>query len=169
MYYKVLPDCDLYNKLDALKREMKRCNTDALDLAKSIGYDQIRLGWFGIAGGISAFQIEGLIPKGWKRASKKAPEGAFFPKEIAANKDLLELIKNLPKVSSEQLADIVNFKEYLDEETHLYYKHPFASWKTDIVLLKIAEIIDDYVPVEGMIEITQTEFNAIKEQPIAES
>lgn len=162
MFYKVLPGNNLFVQLEELAAEMKRCNNVALELVKSIGYESFRLSWQGIAGGISAIKIQGECPNGWKKATKKDPE-AYLPSDVPKNQKLLNEIKELPIVRSSQLNKILNFEEYLDEDTAVYVEHPFVKWKEGAVLIKINEVVKGYNPLPDMIEITSIEYKEIAE------
>ncbi len=162
MYYKILPETKLFAKLSKLKDEMMRCNEAALALVKSAGYESFRIGWHVLAGGISAVQISGGCPYGWKRASKRMSD-AYLPSNISKNKELLHKIESLPTVTASQLNSILKFEEYLDNVTNSYYEYPYVAWEKNVILVRINDTVQGYKPLKEMVEITFTEFTKLND------
>lgn len=167
MKYKVLPHTELFLKLNELFERCLYANEAADKLAKSIGAsDHATLGR-NRAGGIDAFQFaRGKEPDKelWMQPDRHKNPDLFYPrngKKYTANKELHEKIAALPTVSFDQYNAVIGFekqwKGFTQIRTYRLQRHEafFLIDTTDEA---------DYTPVEGMQEITVSEYKSLEEQ-----
>lgn len=165
MYYKVVKNTELFTKLNALREEMRRCNKEALDLVKRMGYKSFRLGWDCCAGGVSAVKIESGRPHGWKCAYKnKERDISFMPAKIKANEIILQLIKELPVVSWDKFNSTFGYDWTLHCEGPAMMSFPGYYMHEEYWLLHFNESANLYKPIFDMTEITFSEYTDLLPQ-----
>lgn len=164
MRYKILKGCKLFDRLIALQEKCQEANKAAFDFAKKLGSDEIvsDININNLAGGISGIKLNEK-PQGWKLAAPKYYSNVYFPKNTKANKEILESIAYLPVVKNEELNKILNYNMWAREKNDKRVSfNPGVYWNSeDVIFVAVAEQVK-YTPVEGMIEITVSEFNQLK-------
>jgi len=161
MKFKVLKGTELFQKFIDARAEMQRCEHAALDVMHEVGAKYVRGDFWAVAGGISAFGFEGdKKPEGWAIAYKDSDKDFFPARNRKANKELLDKIKALPMYKIEDFNEIMDY-DYGDHDTNRISFHPVVNWEKEYVLISIASQYSRYKPVEGMIEITTSEYNSL--------
>lgn len=172
MKFKVLKGTDLFAKLSDIKNQMLLADQEALELMNSIKLEGIVLEGYsrpshGIAGGIRAFCCDRYLrkenlPSGWMLMERSLSKWIFPKSGDKNNKDLLERIKKLPIVSSNELKELLNYGNYA------FAVHngmgistvPGVQWGDKYILLSTPDGID-YKPVKDMVEILVSEFDKL--------
>lgn len=163
MKFKVVKGSELFDKLTSLKKEMIRCNNAAFNLVKKLGYSRMRGRAGVLAGGISSIEIKSGQPEGWRKAYSNRVSNEYFPAKIKANKDLLDKINALPILEYDALNDLVDF-DWRDCDSRFISFNPGVYWQQKVILIDISSEYSKYKPVEGMIEILDSEFQKIKNE-----
>lgn len=177
MFYKILPGSQLYEDLTALQMRLNDAFQKSHDfvfkkLAKKFNIKEYRSGkhtMIGsqfyrhtLAGGVTSFIIDGEKPKGWKNAGH-----GFFPRNIKANKELLEELHDLPVVEESECNNLIGYKFYFDDVTNRTSSRPGFKLSNDGQphVFRFPEwlIPNHYTPPVEMIEITKTEYDTINE------
>lgn len=159
MKFKILKGTKLFDRLTAVRKEMTRCNKEALKVMKEAGAKSIRGRRMVAAGGISSFIFEDNIkPDNWSFAYGKDYPKDFMPtRNRTVNKDLLGKIANLPVVEYDAINDLLNY-DFNDSDTNRLYFIPGLLFKKQCILLVFGEQYTRYKPVKDMIEITHSEY-----------
>jgi hypothetical protein len=153
MVFKVSKGCELYDKLKALMDRVNECDRAADALAKELGGTSCRKGYWTIGWGLSAITMP-VKPKGWKNAHRDLV-GEYMPS--ASNKEVVKKINELPKVEYNDLNSLVGY--------HNAFGHPGINVRDDYAFLTFSDKqADKLTPVDGMVEITVTEYKRLTAQ-----
>lgn len=158
MKYKIVKGSELFNQLTALHKQVLEIRKATDEIINEFGVTE----WVGtdrgsLAGGITAFKMD-KMPEGWKRVYQQRYYNAYFPKSIPANKALLARISALPTIDKSSLNEIVGYQPQWIGFTH--HRAVGVKWGNDFHLIQVAEETE-YTPMEGMEEITVSEFNRL--------
>ena len=163
MKFKILPGSKLFDDLQELVKRGRECNT-----ASKAWIDQNFpeckrhcSPYNCIFGGISALELDHK-PTGWM-VYGKAWQGLYTPK--ASQKKLWAEWAKLPVVKEIELKDLLGYGNYSGA------KDGGIAWSTmpafvptpDFILIQTSEVATTYVPKPGMIEILESEYNALYE------
>lgn len=164
MKFKVLKGSDLFIQLQALRIEILRCNEATFEFVKSLGHTEFFGSVWDLAGGVSAIVINQDRVHGWKKVFKKRYDNVYYPSDSIKNRQLLHEFKTLPVVTPAQLNSILNYdqNEIIHEDNRMCF-HPRLQYHGDVCSISLPDFVKGYKPVEGMIEITTSEYNSIKE------
>jgi hypothetical protein len=172
MKFKVTKESDLYKKLMALHDRLISVRDEANKCAKDLGFTEYYHKSMVLGGG-----FYGLVPvdgktktDGYSWAFSDREGNAVMPSKLTKNKEILERIKNLPVVHYEELNELVDYKEELSHRpsgkghgTAMNFC-PATSWGKGYVLIDIPVYNGKYKPVDGMIEILESEYNTLHEK-----
>lgn len=165
MYFKVEKGSDTFNKLTHLGDEIERVRKAAQTLCKKLGgSDYGRFSSNSLAGGIDGIMMKEK-PEGWRNVGSKYDK-AYYPKSIPKNKAVLAELAALPVIEHEELNDIVGFKgmQMVSSGGGFGIVHTVAvSFGKEVILIKSHEGTK-ITPPKDMIEIVQSEFEAIKKK-----
>ena len=156
MKFKILPGCELFDKLTAIQSKVQ----SSKDVIKSTLIEKGYTGEHAQASShyllkVDGIEIHGEKPKGWKVVDKY--QQLYFP--LAANKKDLEWVTALPSVSNDELNDLLNFSFSVGGGLELYYR-PGVAWHKEFILVNTGDAT--YVNVEGMIEILESEYTKLE-------
>jgi len=168
MKFKVEKGTPLFDKLKDLGERMKAANKEAFSLCTEMGFKQMRPAPHALAGGISSFYSKTKPTNFVCTVNAKSPNDFFPKRRVNANKELLARIDKLPVIDYNELNKLINYdgwnSDKFNERGGRYVSmHPGISWHKDHVLLDVAEYVK-YKPVKGMVEITVSEYNKIKDK-----
>ncbi len=165
MKFKVLKESPLYGKLVAIK---KRCE-DVLDaseaLAISVGAKHAYTNGRDKAGGVAGFYFEYGVEVDkllWMQPDRHNNSRLFYPrsgKKYQINEPLHEKIKALPVVTYEEFNSVIGYESQWDGFTN--YKSYGMAMHDDFALVQVG---GKYTPIEGMIEILESEFDELSEK-----
>jgi hypothetical protein len=166
MYFKVKQGTKLFDDLKKLEEKMESCFDSSVELLEDIFGDESENMNFvpdftKLAGGIIAVQLE-KRRKGWEKHLAPWAEGQnlYKPNErMKEMKEAVERMKNLPTVSESEINSIINFEKIKDEGRVLTC--PGFMFFDDLVVFDFPDYITEeyYKPVDGMVEITEEEYN----------
>jgi hypothetical protein len=160
MKYKILKGSLLFDKFIELRERMNKVQKEATELVESLGHSRYCPALYKLAGGVSAIEFPNSEKvAGWMKLTNQNKR-LHMPSKIKANEELLNKFKALPTLEFNELNDMIN---YDSKEAHnlVWSSHPGVIWKSDYVLIDVNENMK-YTPVEGMIEILQSEYNDLK-------
>lgn len=165
MKFKVVKGSVLFNKLDMLGEQIKEVKNLARKVARDLGFDNAYVRNFVLAGGLSGLCIaDGRYkPDGYKWVFK----GAVWPTK--ANKEALLRLENLPVLTYDDLNKLVGYSEEMSERPGqgsgtVINWCPVVIFRDEYILLNVPVYSGKYKPVKGMVEILESEYNALKEQ-----
>ncbi len=154
MKFKVVKGTDTFSKLEAINKKNKECNKEALTLVESWGLEKFGIDSYGVAGGISCVKADEK-PKGFKQVGKKN-QGLYYPK--ANNKELINQIKALTVVSTNEFNECIGFESQFRGLSH--YRYFGMITRSDYFLIDIDNECD-YTPREDMLEILESEYKSL--------
>jgi hypothetical protein len=167
MKYKILAGCKLYDQLDQLRQRLNQVQNEASYLATKLEAKEWvpKYGPFILGGGISGLRFSTPPGPNWKRAHTKHFRDTYMPHPTKKVMQIIrQSIDELPTVSAAELNDLLNFDS---DNTYpgsggqtMTMFHPAIKWMDDIILIGINEALV-YTPVDGMIEITATEYKEL--------
>jgi hypothetical protein len=159
MKYKIEKGSALFDQLQEIRHRMIACNKAAQDLRVELGAKAVATRGDNIAGGIDALEFEDR-PSDWKVIGKPWQK-LYYPK--AKLKGVIEKIKALPVVKSSEVATLLDFKSQAISRQGdlLMVGCPRTIWRKDLVLVDMPSECK-YSPVDGMIEILDSEFEELK-------
>lgn len=141
---------DLRTKMDAAYKAAKKLATD-------VGADSWLTPTNVVYGGITGFdKLFAGDTKLYKKAGKQEGTQFYFPRSVPANKALLERIAALPTVKVKDINSVLNYEPQTIGNKH--YFSPAISYRKKVALVKTQEAVK-YKPIEGMVEITQSEYD----------
>lgn len=164
MKYKILKGTDSFKQLTLLQQKINAANDKSKELVNELGAKEFcySSNWYVLAGGLAGIRFPEK-PIGWKRVFKDHYRDMYFPqRNLVANKELLEKIKNLPLVETDELNKIVGFEEqsYPKNGKSIHVIAPVISFRDEHILMSINENLI-YKPLPDMIEITTSEYKAL--------
>lgn len=162
MKYKILPGCDLFAAFQSINERAKTAEKAAKDwikenLPESNGRYQEPNQNF--SGGIVAVTFSEK-PKGWVDHNKQF--NLYRPK---AESNIWDQWERLPQVEKKEVKDLIRYGLYKGPNGASLHLSTFPGIviAKEFVLIEVAEYATAYVPVHGMVEITVSEFNKLKE------
>jgi hypothetical protein len=173
MKYKVLEGTPLYQILSNVQKKMENAANLSKAIVKEVGAEDYARASHKIAGGIRAFKFKECICKnsekpGWKKMESGCTFWLMPLAKEKSNKDLLKRIDALPTIGIEQINLPLNFNggAVSSDGGIAWVSTPavvFPDKKQKIFLIEIHPEFKDYKPVDGMIEILESEFNKLKD------
>jgi len=156
MYFKILPGTKAFNRIQKVRNCQIIARDMAIEIVKEVGAKTWLLPYDSIGGGIAAFQMD-KCPDGWKRAGGSDIKNGYFPKASPQNKELLARIKALPTIKLSDYANALNYEpQSRGRELSLC---PGIQFKNKFLL--IDALVENYKPLPGMIEITESEYRKL--------
>ena len=172
MKYKVLPGTALFDTLMAVQKKMIKANKAADKIAKEVGAEGCANASNKIAGGILGFKFKiggqkNSDKPGWKKLESGYTLWWFPLEKEKSNKDLLQRIYELPTIDISELNTPLNFHggAVSHEGGIAWVKTPsvlFPDKKQAVILIGIHPGLKEYKPVDGMIDILESEYNKLK-------
>lgn len=171
MKFKVLAGTELFNNLLVIKEEIDSVRAASKKIWEKIeGCEGISENNHHLAGGIRAFSFKQYMSKkdcldGWRLLEKGYSHWAFPKSSDKSNKQLLADIAALPVVESDRLKELLKYGNYgyCSGGGLGFSSVPGIGWFDGYILIQCPESIE-YTPVEGMIEITVSEFNKLNKE-----
>lgn len=165
MKFKVLKGTQLFDALTAVNKRMYEAKAEADKLVESlsINIEDTATKGYNLAGGIDAFHCPDGTPEGWKSVGESYQK-LYYPK-VKGNTKLLEQIAHLPIVKYDDINILIDFHPsgYTSPAGLVWSKGPGIVWAENYVLIETSEGFP-YKPVKDMIEITVSEFEALKKE-----
>lgn len=166
MFYKVEKGCDLYDSLQQLLARMKEVREEAKKFTEEIPNSiSTYIPQRGLAGGVMhvGFSKEEDVPTDWIIKHREGGNVYATPRGRRNSvKEIRLKMEALPVLSDNELNELVDYDPWLtvDTTSSIWWK-PGYVFKDDMVLLTVSEEQVDagYKPVEGMVEITKSEFD----------
>jgi len=160
MHFKIEEGCELFDKFSELREEMIKCHNASIDFIKeNIGNDHPFVPDYvkGLAGGIIAVQFDEK-PRGWVVWKNDHHPDMYKPhKSMKEVVDIREGIENLPLVEKSAVNELLGLEE---EYGNKVLFHPAFGFRDDMVYVSLPDYVtpDKYKPIEGMVEITHSEY-----------
>ncbi|HQV53974.1 MAG TPA: hypothetical protein PLX17_00585 [Chitinophagaceae bacterium] len=163
MKFKILKGTELYNQLVALRKKIDHVQSESAKLAKEFGGGEVATSGRNLAGGIDAVEFKEK-PEGWKVVGETWQK-LFYPKSDKSNKEIHEKIQALPVVKFEELNSLVKFdiQGATSGRGLAFVKSVACAWGKGYVLIEVHENCK-YTPVEGMIEILESEYKKLMDK-----
>jgi hypothetical protein len=159
MYFKIEKGTKTFDKLHAMAVEMIRCNNEALELVKELGFSRFAPDRDSVAGGVG---VIGLVGKEKKPDNYKwynvSSDNYIIPKKN--NKEDRAKIDALPKVSKKEYNAVLGFEPQVIEEKGSYTGHYGFKNKVDFFLISMVEGVK-FEPNEDMVEIVYSEYEKL--------
>lgn len=163
MYYKIEKSSapKLFKAMGKLRANLQHCHNLALDEVEKLGGQGYvsSEGFKVLGGGVDAIHFPEGKPVGFKNYDKD--RNIYMP--TVKNKQVKERLAKLPVVLNSELNDILNYKEQTYKGTNVFSFHPSFCQRGDIFLISVDERAE-YTPVEGMVEITVSEYKRLKDE-----
>jgi hypothetical protein len=161
MFYKLPKGTKAFIKLKAVEEKIVEANRAARKLAAELKAKHVVRSADTVAGGIIGFSFS-KRPDRWKAVLRRHYENVYFPGASPENKDLLDRIKRLPKVTRGDVATASNYSPQLvgGEGNMRFSLCPAVIWGKEFILLEVASGAD-YKPFAGAVEITETEYRKL--------
>ncbi len=163
--YKIVNGSKLFDQLQALQKKCKQCKEEANKLAIEFGGIKVATTGRYLAGGIDGIEFKNdNIPDKtkWRTVGKKWQD-LYYPK--SSNKEALSKIASLPTVDVGEIQKIFNHKTQLivNSEGFCMVSAPQTHFYKNVILVNYP-MAYKCEPVDGMIEILNSEFNSIKDK-----
>lgn len=157
MKYKILKGTELFDKLSDLNKEIIDAKKKIREYVLSIGGTD-----FGTNTTYNLVSLDAVKfnekPEGWRAVG---PSWQRFYQPKSGNKKAWDAINALPGVDIKRLNEIVGYDQFVGRDLVIAHR-PGVYFGTDEVLIEVAEEMEWYSPLSGMVEISVTEFNEIK-------
>lgn len=169
MKYKILKGTELFNKLVAIEKKCKDAVDAADAFAKTIGAVGVYSRRSRQVGGVGAFRFPYDAPpdkKFWMQPDRHNTSDAYYPrsgkaKKIRQNDELHDKISKLPVVEYKEINEVIGFKDqWVGFTNYITYG---LEVNDDYALIEVGDECA-YEPLPGMIEITISEYNKLKNQ-----
>ena len=162
MKYKITPESnkDLFDKITALFKRGEECNKAANDwIINHFGeFKPYAIPYSSMFGGILAVRLD-KKPDGW-RVEGKDWQNLFAPK--ANNKKVLAELKQLPMVKSDELKELLSYKNYSGPSSNRFgftmNSRPGVIVEDEYILLDAS---NQWKPIAGVVEILESEYNML--------
>lgn len=174
MKFKVEKGHPLFDTLMVVWEKIKVSKDACNALAAEVGSDGVSGSDSYLAGSINAFHFaDHKKPNEHWKAMEKGFTPWFMPKwstRDKATKEIIAKIQSLPKVDTAEINDPLNFKHgaFSTSKGIHWVQRPGVWWFPEYILVSTPEGYK-YEPVEGMIELKESEFEALKEAPGVEA
>lgn len=163
MKYIVEGSTDLYQKIKDVFDHANTIRTKCVDLCNQLGAETFASDTSYIAGSIVGFEFNEK-PEGWKQVLKRRYSNMYFPKSIKPNRDLINQIESIERVSTKPLKDLLEYGNYLGPGGR-FSTIPGMYMKNGFILIDVPDWAD-YTPVEGMTEILVSKWKKLKDQEV---
>ncbi|PRY33861.1 hypothetical protein CLV58_11910 [Spirosoma oryzae] len=161
MKYKVMKGSQAYTDLTHIKDRIHQSDEVSKQLVDELGATEWLNGGFSyLTGGMLGIRFSSQ-PDGWKPVYTSKHQNCFFPKKLKKNEALLTRIEAIPKVTIWELNQAVGYQHQTIGDR--FIATVGVTWGTDYHLLSVKEDCE-YTPLDGMEEITVSEFNRLKEK-----
>lgn len=159
MKFKVLPGTELFGKLWALHLKIESAKEQITAFLKSKGFT----GQFATDRNISIVSCDAIEmlshqSSGYKSVGAKY-QALYYP--LAKNKKDLAEIRQLPRIKVDELNELVDFSFCVSADLEIYHS-PGISFNEKHILIETGNA--NYTPVEGMIEIKESEYNKLSKE-----
>ena len=163
MKFKIEKGTETYGKLMALKKRMTAARKAVNAVLDELGAERYTPAYGAMVGGISGVELSAK-PEGWVRVGGGSSR-IYYPS--AKNKAMRERFHALPKVSHDELNEIVGFKrsEEIDDETLVWrrYNCPGVHFGQGVVLMDTGRA--KYSPLNAdIVEILESEYRRLSEK-----
>jgi hypothetical protein len=155
MKFKILPGCELFDKLQDINNGVIAARAAIADTLKARGFSGKFATDKDYLISCNAVEILGEKPDGW-RSVGASWQKFFWPK--ATNKSMLKELNALPAISNDVLNNLLNFSFRSGPGLEIYYR-PGVAWHKEYVLVNTDRA--PYEPVEGMVEILESEYEKL--------
>lgn len=169
MYLKITDkNCAAWKAIEDHLAEIESCQQVCREYTKANGGTQYSHSGFLAAGPVSAILADNP-PAGWRK--DKSEDGWWVhDMRTKAGKDLRKQSKAMPYVRRDAICVVIgyDFEQFLGTAPGGGFIRPYPAvgLRGGVIIIKLHQDAR-YTPMEGMIEITQSEFNAILQSPIA--
>ena len=167
MKFKVEKGTELFDKLVSVKDKMDKAQTAAEKLGKELGGEAVySRRYINVAGGIDAIRFAYTTEPDkelWMKPDRHNSPRLFYPrsskKANKQNQPIHDKIRALPVVTEDEYNDIIGFK---------YHWVGLRNYRTyNLFIYDTYAIIEtgegaDYKPIEGMVEILESEYYKLK-------
>lgn len=156
MKFKILKGTELFSTLQDVQNGLIAGQAAISDELKQMGFTgQFASGSSSYLLSCDAVEIKGDKPDGWKVVGEKW-QSLYYPKQT--NKAALKKINAMPQIKVDALNKPLNFSFSVTVNLEIYHRPGFAFHK-DYILIETGNAT--YKPVEGMIEILESEYNSL--------
>ena len=159
MYYKLEKENETFQKLESVWDKIEKCNKEAKELVKKLGFEEFGVSQDGVAGGVSCIKSDNK-PNGYKSVGKSYQK-LIYPK--ANNKEVLDMFKKLPVVEYDEYNSTIGFESQFSS---IGYHRAFSSKKVNNIFLIEVSNKCKYTPTTDMVEITYSEYKRLGEELI---
>ena len=154
MKFKVEKGTAIYQELELLFDKIKDYNSKTKKFVESLGFEEYGVSLRGRAGGLSCIRTS-KKPDGFKTVGKKY-DNLFMPK--ASNKELWKKINELPILSYDEYNKVIGFEAQFQGLSHI--RSYRCEKVNDVFLIDVGNA--DYMPIEGIVEILDSEYKSLK-------
>lgn len=162
MKYKILPNTHLFQALTEIRQRGLQADNAAIEwVTNYFGENKPRVSPNHAAwGGLVAIELDHK-PDGWKRVGQDW-QRLYAPK--ATQKQIYKEWDALPVVTNNEVKDMLNYGSYVGMKDGRLTSNtmPGLVFSDDYILIETSCLALTYVPVDGMIEILESEFNALR-------
>lgn len=163
MYYKIEKKTapKLFKAMGKLRAKLQHVHNLAMSEVEKLGgqgYVSSK-GFKILGGGVDGIHFPNGKPVGFKNYDKS--RNIYTP--TARNSKVKEQLAKLPVVLNSELNDILNYEEQTYKGTNIFSFHPSFCQRGDIFLISVDERAQ-YTPVDGMVEITVSEYKRLKDE-----
>jgi len=172
MKFKVDPNSELYQKLIKIENQFQETQKTINAYVKRIGGTAFSTNNFGhFIGQINGIQFEVIPDKSkWKSVGPKHLN-LFMPK--ANQRKLVDEIFSLPTMDKEEYESLFNLYDALVEQGDGLglFTSPGLKYNRDTktFLLSVPNGVENFTPVDGMIEILESEYKKLLNDKAAEA
>lgn len=172
MKFKVVKGSVLFEKMSALWDKIIKCDAEAANLAKELGFNQYCKGSFVLAGGLyGLIPKDGVKPEKYSWAFSDRQYNAVMPsRRYKINAEILDRIEKLPVVEYSEYNSLVGYDKDMSSRPASgsavrFNPAPALQYCVDYFLINIPVHGDSvYEPVDGMIEILESEYNSLSKK-----
>lgn len=158
MKFKILPGCDLFNAFCEILEQGKNYQLLARQWAEPQGANEWAEPHSAFSGGVAGL-VFAKKPNGWTTIDV----GVFRPRLGSA---LYKEMKALPFVGAATINELVGYTPRyvaVSGGKFMLMRHPGVKVLDGCILLSFKDYITYYKPVEGMIEILESEYRSLIE------
>lgn len=166
MKFKILKGSPLFIQLTEVFDQINEANKAARDLMTVLGFSEWYPAMFVIAGGVSAVECKTGQPEGYKRMWPRERDHAYYPKKT--NKALTAQFEALPTVPFSAINNPLKYDPHDNDMPNprgfgrsVRYTPRVSQVEKQMILVDFGEYCRSYKPVEGMVEITVSEYNKL--------
>lgn len=153
MKFKVEKGTKTYENLLELFAKIENYNSKTRELVESLGFEEFGIAMRGRAGGLSCIRSM-KKPEGFKIVGKPSMN-LYMPK--ASNKELWDKIEALPILSIDEYNEAIGFQQQFKGLNHI--RSYGCQFINGVFLIDTGDA--DYSPVDGVIEILESEYRLV--------